>query len=304
MISSYINHNGQWAFEIFKPESIGSLDRIADDENISELSHHDLSNIPVPSYNKMQSPVLCKSVNLQSTQSSSLGKAFKNTKHALLNSLNSLNLFNETCAESSGDDCDNTETTRVDLQQYYLMHNKWTHFTFAMCIQREKVNIVLSIDAFEQYTITLPFPYLNNAMQESRCQMLLLGDQIYLEESTNSTELTFANNMFCYSISNVIMFDKFIQQKEIICHLTAMGPSFTEFSACLVENLKPNYAYLNLSRAPSANFGNYVDAIKYICDSRVFTYSAQNCEWVINFNKSTTESTSYIENKFEGKMEM
>ncbi|XP_073836840.1 lysosomal-trafficking regulator mauve [Musca autumnalis] len=297
MLSVYISNNHHLLFETCKPnaETIRSANAHTDEATSSdvkpEYAHKNPTRSPEIKRNKrtnnFESPDAesheMDVFTTKTQKASPISKALKQTKTVILNSFSNMHLFNGH-TESS----EYFESAQVDLKQFRMIRNKWTHFTIAVEMVNDSLELCVHIDGLDQHRLSLPFHNIRLLTRTHTFQAIALGDGI-ISKSPNTTSFTESRSTLDsfpmhITMTNLILFNRSITLKEVILNLTAMGPDFNELTQCHVANLKPNYGYLNFSKLQSAYFCSFVDAMKLLRDSRVLSYSASQPDFVMAYD--------------------
>ncbi|XP_075162277.1 lysosomal-trafficking regulator mauve [Haematobia irritans] len=302
MLSIYLNNNMHLVFETYKPNAEIARHANTTISDTSETKHDDITNNPPRSpemkrnkknnhTNNFNSPdAECHEMDvLHSTKaantSSPLSKALKQTKNVILNSFSNMHLFN-----GHSELPEYFESSHMELKQYRMNRNKWTHFTFAVEMLNDCLELCIHIDGLEQYRVSLPFHNIRLLTRTYTFQAIALGDGI-VSKSPNNTSCTESRSTLDsfpmrLSMTNLILFKRSIKLKDIILNLTAMGPDFTELTQCHVANLKPNYGYLNFSKLNGEDFSSFMDSMKLLRESRILCYSASQPEMMMAYDAS------------------
>ncbi|TMW51472.1 hypothetical protein DOY81_003443 [Sarcophaga bullata] len=291
MLSVYLNNNLNLVFETFKPNAEISAKATQVDEtfdtrpnvviNGTPSSESRINNRSHQSHSVKQEPTTPSGSDVTSPFS----KAFKHTKLAFLNSFGNMHLFN---GHSESDT--NFESNCIDLKQYRLPKNKWTHLTFAVEVLTDKLDLSVLVDGLEQYRIVLPFRNIRLLTRTHVFQLIAIGDG-NIPKSLNTAGYTESRSTLDsfpmrISISNLILFNQTLNKKEEIINLTAMGPDFKELTQCSIANWKPNYGYLNSNKLQSAYFYNHVESLRILKDLRILSYSAAQPDMVMCYDNS------------------
>ena len=291
MLSIYLNNNLNLAFETLKPNAEIPVKATQVDEtfdgkpnviiNGTPSSESKINNRSHQSQSDKQEPMMPSGSDVTSPFS----KAFKHTKLAFLNSFSNMHLFN---GHSESDT--NFESTCIDLKQYRLPKNKWTHLTFAVEVLTDKLDLTILVDGLEQYHIVLPFRNIRLLTRTHVFQLIAIGDG-NIPKSLNTAGYTESHSTLDsfpmrISISNLILFNRTLNKKEEIISLTAMGPDFKELTQCSIANWKPNYGYLNSNKLQSAYFNNHIEALRTLKDLRILCYSAAQPDMVMCYDNS------------------
>lgn len=286
MLSIYLNNNLNLTFETFKPNAEMPAKATQMDESFDAKPNVVINGTSPESHlNKQHFSQEPASSSNTGVTTSPFSKAFKNTKQAFLNSFSNMHLFNGHSEHDA-----HFESTHIDLKQYRMIKNKWTHLTFAVEIQIDCLQLSVIIDGLEQYNIVLPFRNIRLLTRTHIFQMMAVGDG-NISKSPNTTSLTESRSTLdCFpirlSISNIMLFNRALNKKEDILNLTAMGPDFTELTQCHVANWKPNYGYLNPTKLQTAYFNNHIESLKTLRDSRILCYAAAQPDMVMCYDTS------------------
>lgn len=245
-----------------------------------DTESHEMDVFPMSKVNNTASP---------------LSKALKQTKNVILNSFSNMHLFN-----GHSEVTEYFESAQMELKQYRMNRNKWTHFTIAVEMLNDSLDLCLHVDGLEQHRFSLPFHNIRPLTRTHTFQVITLGDGI-ISKSPNTTSCTESRSTLDsfpmrLSITNIQLFNRSITLKDVILNLTAMGPDFTELTQCHVANLKPNYGYLNFTKLQSAYFCNFMDAMKLLRESRILCYSASQPDIMMAY-----DTTSELDNISYGK---
>lgn len=301
MLSVYLNSNHHLVFETFKPNAevprnVNQLDESyeakhsAADNNPTQSpemkrnkknNHQSSSQRNAADASDIEMNVLSNKPNT----SSPFSKALKQTKNVILNSFSNMHLFN-----GHSESPEYFECSRVDLKQYRMNRNKWTHFVIAVEMLNDSLELCIHIDGLEQHRLSLPFPNIRLLTRTHAFQAITLGEGT-VSRSANTTSCTESRSTLDsypmrLSLTNLIVFNRSITLKDVILNLTAMGPDFTELTQCQVANWKPNYGYLNFSKLHSVYFCNYADSMKLLRESRILCYSATQPDLFMGYDTS------------------
>ncbi|XP_061392771.1 lysosomal-trafficking regulator [Musca vetustissima] len=300
MLSVFLNNNLHLVFETCKPnaETIRNTNVNMDETASETKQEYAACKNPTLSpevkrnrrTNNIESPDMleCHEMDVFSAKThtpSPISKALKQTKNVILNSFSNMHLFN-----GHSESPEYFESAQVDLKQFRMNRNKWTHFTIAVEMVNDSLELCVHIDGLEQYRLSLQFNNIRLLTRTHTFQAIALGDGI-VSKSPNTTDFTGSRSTLDsfpmhVSMTNLMLFNRSITLKDVILNLTAMGPDFNELTQCHVANLKPNYAYLNFSKLQSAYFCNFADAMKLLRESRILSYSASQPDVVMAYDTS------------------
>lgn len=269
IISVYVNGNMNLVFESSKPNAELSP-KSPTNENNGFVNKENVSTNPTP-----------KSIN-----PSPFRNALKHTKFVILNSFNQMHLFN-----GHGITDGYFEGSSVELKYFRLCRSKWTHLCFAVDLASDRFNLTVTLDGLEQHSISLPFRNVRNLTRTSTFQLLSLGDSIAKANCNDSLECV-SGSPLRFSISNVILFNRKLPDKEVIQYLTAMGPDFVDMTQCQVGGLKPNFGFLNLNKSFYLKVGSFQDAMKILRESRFCAYSASDPNTIMTYDQSPDSDNS------------
>lgn len=299
MLSVYLNNNLQLVFETCKPnaETIRNINSPMDEPTSNEPNNENTCKNPTRSpemkrnrrTNNFESPDIesheMDVLSAKTHTASPISKALKQTKNVILNSFSNMHLFN-----GHTESPEYFESVQIDLKQFRMNRNRWTHFTIAVEMVNDALELCVHIDGLEQHRLSLPFYNIRSLTRTHTFQAITLGDGI-VSKSPNTTSFTESRSTLDsfpmhVALTNIILFNRSITLKEVILNLTAMGPDFNELTQCHVANLKPNYGYLNCSKLQSPHFCNFGDAMKLLRESRVLCYSASQPNVIMTYDAS------------------
>ncbi|XP_013105656.2 lysosomal-trafficking regulator [Stomoxys calcitrans] len=301
MLSIYLSNSMHLVFETYKPNAEINRNANATIDETNETKQDDAANANPPRSpevkrnkknnhgNNLSSPdTECHEMdvlNAKASTSSPLSKALKQTKNVILNSFSNMHLFN-----GHSESADYFESSHVELKQYRMNRNKWTHFTVAVEMLNDSLEMCLHIDGLEQYRLSLPFQNIRLLTRTHTFQAITLGDGV-ISKSPNNTSCTESRSTLDsfpmrLSMTNLILFNRSLTLKDVILNLTAMGPDFTELTQCQVANMKANYGYLNFAKLQSAYFCNFLDSMKLLRESRILCYSASQPDVMMAYDTS------------------
>ncbi|XP_055915316.1 lysosomal-trafficking regulator isoform X2 [Eupeodes corollae] len=264
IISVYVNSNMNLVFESSKPNAELSPKSPMNEDN----SFMNKENVSTNTTSQAISP-------------SPFRNALKHTKLVILNSFNHMHLFHGHGATDGY-----FEGSSVELKYFRLSRSKWTHLCFAVDLASDRFNLTVTLDGLEQHSISLPFRNVRNLTRTSTFQLLSLGDSIPKANCNDSLECVNGTPLK-FSISNVILFNRKISDKEIIQYLTSMGPDFVDITQCQVGAWKPNFGYLNLNKSFNVNVGSFQDAMKVFRESRFCAYSASDPTTIMAYDQTS-----------------
>ncbi|XP_055840960.1 lysosomal-trafficking regulator isoform X2 [Episyrphus balteatus] len=269
IISVYVNSNMNLVFESSKPNA---------ELSPKSPNHEDNAFMNKENVSTNTSP--------QSISPSPFRNALKHTKLVILNSFNQMHFFH-----GHGVTDGYFEGSSVELKYFRLCRSKWTHLSFSVDLASDRFNLTVTLDGLEQHAISLPFRNVRNLTRTSTFQLLSLGDSIPKANCNDSLECV-SGIPLKFSISNVILFNRKIPEKEIIQYLTAMGPDFVDITQCQVGAWKPNFGFLNLNKSFNVKVGSFQDAMKVLRESRFCAYSASDPNAIMAYDQMSDYDNS------------
>lgn len=191
----------------------------------------------------------CAQASCSATNPSSnvFSQTINNTKLALKSSLSHFNLFSS--GRNNDLDTDfNLMGYPLELKGVKLYKNKWMLFSMTTSFTGTDIQLQVKIDNSQTFVVNLPCSHSQINSKYEKFKVICIGSKVEVpaetisdttssDDSFNTSINTIAEKQaFKYSLSNVLLFRKGMNDKEILANLYALGPDCVNFTQCQVCN--------------------------------------------------------------------
>lgn len=176
-----------------------------------------------------------------------LSQTIHTTKLALKSSLSHFNLF----SSGRNNDLDsefNLMGYPLELKGVKLNKNKWMLFSVAATFTGTDIQLTVKVDNSQSFVVNLPCSHSQINSKYEKFKVLCIGSKVEMtpetmsdttsssNESINTSMNTLAEkHAFKYSLSNVLLFRKSINDGELLGNIFALGPDCVNFTQCQVS---------------------------------------------------------------------